>query len=195
MAGDISKFGATAVAHKFTDEQVAASAARLGLSVGDFEAHPDHAATLFADHPDHEVADGGENLITTAGLTRLVSLLAGAGGIAITSTTARLGVGDGAGTAAIGDTDLGAVAGSTHRQFVVMDATYPSVAAAVITLQASFTSALGNFAWNEWGIDIGAATVANGTTVSATLFNHKTSAALGTKSTGTWVLQVTVTES
>jgi hypothetical protein len=133
------------------------------------------------------------NLLTTAGLNRLTSLLIAAGGQALTATALRLGVGDGTGTAAVGDTDLGAAAGAAHRQFYVMDSTFPTQSNGVLTAKSSFASADANFAWNEWGLDVGAPTVANGTTVNALLFNHKTSAALGTKTTGTWALTVTVT--
>lgn len=133
------------------------------------------------------------NLLTTAGLGRLTSLLTGGGGQALTNTAVRLGVGDGAGTAAVGDTDLSALAGSTHRWFQIMDATYPSVAGAVVTFKSTFATGDGNFAWNEWGLDVGTPTVASGNTVNALLFNHKTSAALGTKASGSWALTVTVT--
>lgn len=133
------------------------------------------------------------NLLTTAGLARLMSLLTAGGGQALVNTSTRLGVGNGAGTAAIGDTDLSASAGAANRQFYVMDATFPSFASGVLTAKSTFASADANFAWNEWGLDVGAPTVANGTTVAALLFNHKTSAALGTKTTGSWALTVTVT--
>ena len=141
-----------------------------------------------------EVATSDGNLLTTAGLTRLVSLLLGAGGQAATNTSARLGTGNGSGTAAVGDTDLSASAGSSNRWFQVMDATFPSAAAGVATFKATFASADGNYAWNEWGIDIGTPTVSSGATVAATLLNHKTSAALGTKTGGsTWAFTVTIT--
>jgi hypothetical protein len=143
--------------------------------------------------PDATVDREG-NLLTTAGLTRLTSLLTAGGTQALTNTSARIGVGDGAGTAAIGDTDLGAAAGSTHRWFQIMDATFPSAAGAVLTLKSTFATGDGNFAWNEWGIDVGAPTVTSANTVNALLLNHKTSAALGTKSAGTaWAFTVTVT--
>lgn len=134
------------------------------------------------------------NLLTTAGVTRLASLLAGAGGQAATNTAARIGVGNGGGTAAVGDTDLSASAGSANRWFQVMDATYPQLAAGVATFRSTFASSDGNFAWNEWGIDIGTPTVSSGNTVAAVLLNHKTSAALGTKASGsTWTFTATVT--
>lgn len=225
MPADVAKLQATAVVHKFTDEQHAAvvdqynaeilSRQKQGATYADtaaalqlpedrvlavlhgnaLTAEDIHGSHLIQAYPDHEVVDGGTNLITKAGLTQLVKLLNKQAVDGITATTARLGVGDGVGTAAVGDTDLSAAAGATHRQFVIMDGSFPSVAGAVLSLQATFTSALANFAWNEWGIDIGAATVVNGTTVNACLFDHKTSVALGTKSTGSWVLAVTVTES
>jgi hypothetical protein len=134
------------------------------------------------------------NLITTAGLTRLTALLIASGGQAITNTSARIGVGNGAGTAAVGDTNLSAAAGSANRWFQIMDATYPQVAAGVLTLKSTFASADGNFAWNEFGIDIGAPTAVSGNTVAATLFNHKTSIAQGTKaSPQTWAATATCT--
>lgn len=141
---------------------------------------------------DLSVVEG--NLLTTAGLTRLTSLLTGAGGTAITNTTARIGVGNGAGTAAVGDTDLSASAGSANRWFQVMDATYPQTAAGVLTLKSTFASGDGNFAWNEFGVDIAAATVTSGNTVNTTLFNHKTSIAQGTKASGqVWAATATIT--
>lgn len=141
-----------------------------------------------------DVVKGQGNLLTTAGLTRLTALLVASGGTqALTATSARIGVGDGSGTAAAGDTDLSAASGSTHRYFQPMDSTYPSVSAGVVTLKSTFGTSDGNFAWNEWGIDIGTPTVSGGTTVAACLLNHKTSASLGTKSSGSWAFTVTVT--
>lgn len=134
------------------------------------------------------------NLLTTAGLGRITSLIVGGGGQAASNLATRIGVGDGTGTAAVGDTDLSAAAGSTHRFFTVADASFPAASAGVVTIQATFVSANGNFAWNEFGCDIGTPTVTSGTTVNALLLNHKTSIAQGTKSSGqTWVATATIT--
>lgn len=131
------------------------------------------------------------NLLTTAGIGRLVTLANAGTGNLVASTTARVGVGDGAGTAAIGDTDLSASAGSTHRWFQTCTVTVPSN---VFTFAATFGTADGNFAWNEFGIDIGTATVTSGNTVNAVLLNHKTSIAQGTKASGqTWSATATIT--
>ena len=175
---------------KFDPDQTRWVRARSGLHAPQ---HRDFTALRVAPS---DAADWAGNLLVTAGLTRLVSLLLGAGGQAATNTSARLGAGNGAGTAVVGDTDLGAAAGAANRWFQIMDATFPSAAAAVATFKATFASADGNFAWNEWGIDIGTPTVASSAVVSATLLNHKTSAALGTKSSGsTWAFTATITES
>lgn len=131
------------------------------------------------------------NLLTTAGVTRVVALLNGAGGTAVTTTTARVGVGNGAGTAAVGDTDLSASAGSGNRWFQTCTV---SIAAGVLTAAATFASADGNFAWNEWGIDVGTATVTSSAVVAALLLNHKTSIAQGTKASGqVWTATATIT--
>jgi hypothetical protein len=75
-----------------------------------------------------------------------------------------------------------------------MDATFPSTSAGVITFKSTFASADGNYAWNEWGIDIGTPTVTSSATVAACLLNHKTSAALGTKTAGSsWAFTATIT--
>jgi len=145
---------------------------------------------------DRQLADAlsefAGNLLTTAGLTRLMNLFTAAGQ-AMTNTSARLGVGDGTTAAAVGDTDLSALAGSTHRQFEIMQATYPSVSGGVVTLQVIFTTGEANFHWQEWGIDIGTPTVTAGTTVNATLVNHKV-IDLGTKtSAAAWTFTVTIT--
>ena len=134
------------------------------------------------------------NLLTTAGLTRITALLTAAGGQGVVATSTRLGTGDGAGSAVVGDTDLGASAGSTHRWFQIMDSTYPQVAAGVLTVKSTFASADGNYAWNEFGIDVAAPTVSSSAVVSALLLNHKTSIAQGTKASGqTWAATATLT--
>lgn len=139
----------------------------------------------------YETSHVDGNLLTTAGIGRIMTLITAGTGNLIASTTARVGVGNGAGTAAIGDTDLSAAAGSANRWFQTCTVTIPSN---VLTLVAAFGSADGNFAWNEFGIDIGTATVTSGNTVNAVLLNHKTSIAQGTKASGqTWTATATIT--
>lgn len=135
-------------------------------------------------------SDVEHNLLTTAGLTRITALINAGGGNAVTSTTTRVGAGNGVGTAAVGDTDLSAAAGSANRWF---QSCAVSVSAGVITMSATFGTADGNFAWNEWGADVGT-TNTSGNTVAAVLLNHKTSIAQGTKASGqTWTATATIT--
>lgn len=132
-----------------------------------------------------------KNLLTTAGLGRLATLFNAGTGNLIATNTVRVGVGNGAGTAVIGDTDLSAAAGSTNRWFNLCVVTIPSN---VLTAVASFASGDGNFAWNEFGLDIGTATVTAAATVNAVLLNHKTSIAQGTKASGQiWTATATIT--
>src|SRR3982751_4975608 len=62
----------------------------------------------------YEVGHVERNLLTTAGLTRLTSLFTAGGGQALTNTSGRIGVGNGVGTAAVGDTDMSAAAGAAN---------------------------------------------------------------------------------
>jgi hypothetical protein len=173
---------------RYDADQTAWVRRRSGLAA------PDGAAFRRLRVDPYETSTVHGNLLTTAGLNRLTSLAIAGGGQAITNTSARIGVGDGAGTAAVGDTDLSAAAGSTHRWFQVMAATYPQQSNGVITLQSVFGTADGNFAWNEFGIDVGTPTVSSGNTVAALLFNHKTSIAQGTKASGQiWTATATIT--
>jgi len=138
------------------------------------------------------VSEVDGNLVTNAGWNRLLILANAGTGNLVSSTTARVGAGNGGGTAAAGDTDLSAAAGSANRWFQTCTVTQPSN----VTLQfvATFGSADGNFSWTEFGIDIGTATVTSGNTVNAVLLNHKTSIAQGTKASGqTWTATATLT--
>lgn len=176
-----------AMVEKWDDDQTAWVARRSGIAV---PRSPEFA--MLRVRPFEVVEDLG-NLVTTVGLNRLTSLLIGAGGQALTNTSLRLGTGNGAGSAAVGDTDLGAAAGSGNRWFQIMDATYPQQSNGVVTAKATWATGDGNYAWNEWGLDVGTPTVTSGNTVNALFFNHKTSAALGTKTSGSWALTITVT--
>jgi len=139
----------------------------------------------------YEVNNIKGNLLTTAGIGRIATILNLGTGNLISSTTARVGVGNGAGSAVIGDTDLGAAAGSANRWFQTCTVTTPSN---VLTFAATFASADGNFAWNEFGIDIATATVASSNAVGTVLLNHKTGIAQGTKASGqVWSATATIT--
>lgn len=134
------------------------------------------------------------NLITNAGWTRLMNLLTAQGGTqALTSTAVRIGVGDSNTAEAYTDTDLGAAAGSTHRYFQPVSGS-GTLGTRTLAFSASFGTSDGNFAWAEFGLDVGTPTVSGGTTVNALLWNHKAGISQGTKASGqTWTATATIT--
>jgi hypothetical protein len=131
------------------------------------------------------------NLITNAGWTRLMNLLTAQSATqALDATHARIGVGNSNTAEAYTDTDLGAAAGSANRWFQLVSGA-GTLGTRTLAFSATFGTADGNFAWNEFGLDFG---TANGNTVTAPLFNHKASIAQGTKASGqTWTATATLT--
>jgi hypothetical protein len=121
------------------------------------------------------------NILVTAGIQLLEDLLIGAGGTAFNNANARIGVGDSTTAAAIGQVDLQA---ATNKLRKAMDATFPSRSGTTLTWKSSFTSGEANFAWQEWAVFNSAS--------GATMLNRKVES-LGTKSSGTWTLQVDIT--
>lgn len=98
------------------------------------------------------------------------------------NANAFLGVGDSATAFAVTQTDLQAATNKTRK---AMDATYPQVAANVITFRSTFATTDANYTWAEWGI-FNASTA--GTMLSRLV------QALGTKvNTATWQLTATLT--
>lgn len=172
-----------AVVEKWDQDQTDWVRAKTGLR------NPETAAFKVLNMQPYEVREVRGNLLTTSGLNRLTSLLIGAGGQALTATAVRLGVGDDSTAAAVGDSDLSTGA---NQYYMIMDSTYPQQSNGVTTFKATFADAVANFAWNCWGIDVGTPTVSSSGSVNALLLNRKVSS-LGTKSTGTWTLTVTIT--
>lgn len=140
-----------------------------------------------------DIAMSSGNLLTTAGLGRITSLIIAGGGQGATNTSARLGTGNSSTAAAIGQTDLSAAAGSANRWFQIMDSTFPTASGGVLTFKSTFATGDGNYAWQEWCIDIGTPTVSSGNTVAALMLNRKVES-LGTKVAGaSWVATMTIT--
>lgn len=131
------------------------------------------------------------NLITNAGWTRLMNLLTNQGATqALDATHARIGAGNSSTAEAYTDTDLVAAAGSANRWFQLVSGA-GSLGTRTLAFSASFASADGNFAWNEFGLDFG---TASGNTVTAPLFNRKAGIAQGTKASGqVWTVTATIT--
>lgn len=142
----------------------------------------------------YEVSELTGNLITNAGWTRLMNLLTNQGATqALTATAVRIGVGSGVTAEAYTDTDLAAASGAGNRYFQPVSGA-GSLGTRTLAFSATFGTADGNFAWAEFGLDVGTPTVSGGTTVNALLFNRKAGIAQGTKAAGqTWTATATLT--
>lgn len=183
---DSIRWRAHATVDKWNDDHVAAVRARTGLSTLDGDTLRAHFAPI-------ETVEVPDNLVTTAGLQRLTNLIIGAGGQALTQTATRIGVGNSSTAATVGQTDLVAAAGAGNRQFKVLDVA-PTAVNGVMTFKATFQTGEANFAWNEWALDVGTPTVADGTTVNALMVNRRVpGTSMGTKTSGAWTLTVTIT--
>lgn len=147
-----------------------------------------------------EALDVDGNLLTRLGLARIgnVALVSTATWVGLSATRARIGLGDDATAAATTQTDLSGGAGSTHRQFKLVDSIAQGTGAnsGVTTAIATFSTGVANFAVAEWCIDGG---TADGTTVTSDavgapgMINRKV-AALGTKTSAqVWVVTATIT--
>jgi hypothetical protein len=143
----------------------------LGISSAEFE-------RLFTPA---EIVDVQGNLLVNAGIQLMMDLLIGAGGTVFSNANARLAVGDSSTAAAAGQTDLQA---ATNKMRKAMDATFPSRSGQTLTFQSTFGPTDAVWVWNEWAV----ANSASG----ATILNRKVEG-LGNHTTGTWVLQVTIT--
>lgn len=179
---DAFRWNPTAVVEKYDQDAVRAVIERTGVL--------NPSADLLARYVQpYDVIRVEGNALTTAGKNRLSDLIIGANANTLDASRVRLGVGDNAAAFAVGDTALST---GSNQYFRVMDATFPSQAAGVISFKASFGDTEANFGWQCWGLDVGTPTVASSGSVNTPLVNRKVSS-LGTKAAGTWALTVTVT--
>lgn len=141
----------------------------------------------------YEVIEGEGNLAMYGGVSNIWQTLIGNGtGTAAQTLTyfnnanAHLGVGISNTAAVATQTDLQGA--SKFR--MPMDSTYPAhtdattSGAATITFQGTASSGQANFAWEEWGLFNGSS--------GGRMLNRRV-VSLGTKATGSWTLQVTLT--
>ena len=129
---------------------------------------------------------GAGNLLMSAGVTSLFTLLTGGAGTVFNAANSYIGVGDSATPSAATQTDLQA---TTYKTRVGMDTGFPKVGVAggllanQVQFQATFNTTTANYTWNEFG-------VFNASTAGVML--NRAVSALGTKATGSWTLQVLI---
>lgn len=141
----------------------------------------DTARKIAGFEPDEVVCDT-QNIILDSGANEMLKLIAGTGGTAFDATNSYIFVGTD--TSAENSAQSGVLATGGNRAYAKLDSGYPAVSGRQVTYRASFGDSEANFAWNE-------ASIANGIGASSVSMNRKVSS-LGTKTTGTWTIQITV---
>jgi len=130
----------------------------------------------------YEVCTDVQNIILDTGANEMLKLIGGvSGAVAFSAANAKIYVGDDATAEAASQTG---VLATTNKAYAAMDGGYPFVSGRTIVFRASFDDSTANFAWRE-------SAVTNGSGVGAISMNRKVSS-LGTKVTGTWTLQITI---
>jgi len=128
----------------------------------------------------YEVIEKEGNLLLNAGIDEIWDLVVGDSANHFNNAGAQIGVGDSAAAAAATQTDLQA---STNKTYKGMETSYPASTSQKATFKASFGDSEANYAWNEWVVR---------QSTSLKCLNRKVES-LGTKSSGTWTLEVNVT--
>lgn len=141
----------------------------------------DTAKKLAGLEPD-EVLVEAQNIILDVGANELLKLITGTGGTAYNNANSYIYVGTD--TTAENAAQSGVLATGSNKAYAAMDTGYPIVNNRQAIYRASFGDSSANFAWNE-------ASIVNGTGANAIAMNRKV-VSLGTKTTGTWTLQITL---
>lgn len=131
----------------------------------------------------YEVIEGEGNCLLNTGIDEMWDLITGAVSGAdhiYDNSHAQIGVGDSNTAADATQTDLQAVTNKTYKG---MEAGYPTSSSQKATFKSSFGSSEANYAWEEWVVK---------QSTSSICLNRKVDS-LGTKSSGTWTLEVTIT--
>lgn len=129
-----------------------------------------------------EVVCAGQNIILDTGANEMLKLITGTGGTAFNASNSYIYVGTD--STAENASQTGVISTGANRAYAGMDTGYPMVSSRQMVYRASFGDTSANFAWNE-------AAILNGTGANAVAMNRKVST-LGTKASGTWTLQITI---
>jgi hypothetical protein len=131
----------------------------------------------------YEVIEGEGNCLLNTGINEMWDLITGevsGSGHIFDNAAAQIGVGDSSTAADPSQTDLQA---ATNKTYKGMEDGYPTSTSQKATFKSSFGDSEANYAWNEWVVK---------QATSAKCLNRKVES-LGTKSSGTWTLEVSIT--
>lgn len=127
----------------------------------------------------YEVREGEGNCLLNTGINEIWDLVTGDSASHFDNTEAQIGVGDATTGADPDQTDLQA---ETNKTYKGMESGYPISTAQNATFKASFGTDDGNYTWNEWVIR----------NASSEICLNRKVESLGTKSGGTWTIEVEV---
>lgn len=156
---------------------------RLSKYRQDIEAFRGREADFHQLFKPYEVIEGEGNCLLNTGIDEMWDLITGvvSGNDHIFDNSyAQIGVGDSSTAADASQTDLQA---ATNKTYKGMETGYPTSTSQKATFKASFGSTDANYAWNEWVVK---------QSTSGKCLNRKVES-LGTKSSGTWTLEVSIT--
>jgi hypothetical protein len=153
---------------------------RLSKYHQDIEPYRDSEQAFYKQFKPYEVVEGEGNCLLNVGINEMWDLIVGDSASHFNNTYAQIGVGDSSTTADPSQTDLQA---ATNKTYKGMESGYPTSTSQKATFKASFGDSEANYAWNEWVVKQSA---------SGKCLNRKVDA-LGTKSSGTWTLEVSIT--
>jgi hypothetical protein len=128
----------------------------------------------------YEVREGEGNCLLNTGIDEMWDLIAGDSANHFNNASAQIGVGDSSTAASPTQTDLQAASNKTYKG---MESGYPTTTSQKATFKSSFGDSDANYAWNEWVVK---------QSTSGKCLNRRVDS-LGTKSGGTWTLEVTIT--
>jgi len=128
----------------------------------------------------YQVIEGEGNCLLNTGINEMWDLIVGDSANHFNNASAQIGVGDSNTAASATQTDLQA---ATNKTYKGMETGYPTSTSQKATFKASFGASEANYTWNEWVVKHAS---------SGKCLNRKVDA-LGTKSSGTWTLEVSIT--
>jgi hypothetical protein len=134
-------------------------------------------------HKPYEVIEGEGNCLLNGGINEMWDLITGevsGSGHIFDNAAAQIGVGDSSTAANPSQTDLQAASNKTYKG---MESGYPTSTSQKATFKSSFGDSEANYTWNEWVVK---------QATSGKCLNRKVES-LGTKSSGTWTLEVSIT--
>lgn len=129
-----------------------------------------------------DIVTASQNIILDTGANEMLKLISGTGGTTFDAVNSLIYVGNDSTVENASQT--GVIATGANRAYAAMDTGYPVVSGRQMIYRASFGDTSANFTWNE-------ASIMNGTGANAVAMNRKV-ANLGTKTSGTWTLQITI---